>query len=1361
MMCNNDTRSWRFGLKVTSRCAKRLKLLIASAMEEQEEQEDGKAQETAEEKRLRRRRRRQSRTEATAAAPDESPVAAALDPAAASQDDAVAADLRPQRPAKLAPVASSEKLPKRHHRHRSEKEPEATAQVSQDLLRQLEATANPKVSALKAALAPVREPGLRRADEADVAANGAQQQASTAAAAAASLAQQSLPTALQELTVPDLTAAVPVQRSSPVPTASAVAAEATALRSLLTPAEQHPLASPPTHTATAAPDAAAGSSSTAAPAASSSPVRDLLTDSTAAETDAPNDSNTAAAAPVGVTARLRALRARAQPATLPSAPMLDPLTPSLKPVLQQLDAALQLEQQLGEGSSVTSASDTDGEYGSTPRERAGSHVGLLASTKAADSRAQQQQQDQRSFQRSFHQAALSSDDEGGASLSDSDPDVGSSVSPTAAAVAGRARARSRALLPLARNLAAAARRGLPARPRFASDDSDARSGDQRRADSSDDDDDEQPMVHRVPVRSWMPQVRPRLARARDALRDWLETAAAASSSRELSLTAHCCCCWRGADVSLAQLPCSSRWTAGCWSAPGSALSAVESALLACVPLQALEGRGVLSKLAVGLRPAPLKGTWREESSQRSSSNSSVHDGSDTAAVADAQAVISVHIGAAQRLGEDARALRPCVRVHAVSASTGRYLAADSATAAAAAAGKHNAKQRHDGSDSDDGEHNSELNNAADSSSKRARRAAAAAASAAAARAAAATTQQCCLGPHSDAAQWNAPLLLPALPYTLLRDPDTLLLFEVLEHSSNRSTSSTSSSSSRAQPTLLAWGFLRPAGDAAAPLVTTACTANTNVTANQQQPAVLTLQLYWPALLTPLHHWQARHRGLTTSSSSNSNSISASAVYVQWLCYTRHKYPSTLTVRLERGQRPPSTVRRQLQRDSIGQHDAAGTAADDDAAAAATAEQAEEADASDAPVATSDRAAAQQTAAAAAAVAAAAAAARQQRLRAPPEPCIVPRRILQCLDPGPRGATSVRFSNRGDVLAVACCEDPCAPGVWPLRLFDTDAAAATAANNSYASSKSNNSSGALWCELRGHRGAIYDLHWSSDDSLLLSASADGTAAVWRVTSDTDVTATAAAAASAVEAAEVASRRGSADSTASTFAVGTSSSSNTSSGKRSTRRGDAPKLLMTLQHSPPTFVYCAVFQPGGAFGSTTSITTSTNTAATSAEVTRRRSSRGGSFSANSSASSSSSTALAVTGGYDRRLRLWDLSRGGTQGVDLGPLGGGRVTHEAHVNALVYDPRNGRLYSGDAAGVVLVWRRAVVSGSSSATKPEDYGVLRRLAHSDLAGATITSLALAPQRRRAQLLVQAQVQSLFFRYCCYVLHNFMVTCV
>jgi WD40 repeat protein len=187
-------------------------------------------------------------------------------------------------------------------------------------------------------------------------------------------------------------------------------------------------------------------------------------------------------------------------------------------------------------------------------------------------------------------------------------------------------------------------------------------------------------------------------------------------------------------------------------------------------------------------------------------------------------------------------------------------------------------------------------------------------------------------------------------------------------------------------------------------------------------------------------------------------------------------------------------------------------------------------------------------------------------------------------------------------------------------------------------------------------------------------------------------------------------------------------------------------MTLQHSPPTFVYCAVFQPGGAFGtnSSTSNLTTTNTisSTSNSEMTRRRSSRGGSFSASKD---SSSTALAVTGGYDRRLRLWDLSRGGTQGVDLGPLGGGRVTHEAHVNALIYDPRNGRLYSGDAAGVVLVWRRAALSGSSSVTKPEDYGVLRRLAHSDLAGATITSLALAPQRRRAQLLVQAQVHCQF----------------
>ncbi|CAN0513069.1 unnamed protein product, partial [Ectocarpus sp. 8 AP-2014] len=83
---------------------------------------------------------------------------------------------------------------------------------------------------------------------------------------------------------------------------------------------------------------------------------------------------------------------------------------------------------------------------------------------------------------------------------------------------------------------------------------------------------------------------------------------------------------------------------------------------------------------------------------------------------------------------------------------------------------------------------------------------------------------------------------------------------------------------------------------------------------------------------------------------------------------------------------------------------------------------------------------------------------------------------------------------------------------------------------------------------------------------------------------------------------------------------------------------------------------------------------------------------------------------------------------------------MVHESHVNAIVYDSRNSRLYSGDGAGVIVVWRR----GGGGQGRVEDYGILRKVQHADLIGKAITSLALAPRLRRGQLLVQAHGNTL-----------------
>ena len=71
-------------------------------------------------------------------------------------------------------------------------------------------------------------------------------------------------------------------------------------------------------------------------------------------------------------------------------------------------------------------------------------------------------------------------------------------------------------------------------------------------------------------------------------------------------------------------------------------------------------------------------------------------------------------------------------------------------------------------------------------------------------------------------------------------------------------------------------------------------------------------------------------------------------------------------------------------------------------------------------------------------------------------------------------------------------------------------------------------------------------------------------------------------------------------------------------------------------------------------------------------------------------------------------------------------------AQVTAMTFDAAFGRLYSGDALGVILVWRRQ---------DEYSYSVLRRIAREEIAGHMITSLAVFLYHRHAQLLIQAQV--------------------
>ena len=77
--------------------------------------------------------------------------------------------------------------------------------------------------------------------------------------------------------------------------------------------------------------------------------------------------------------------------------------------------------------------------------------------------------------------------------------------------------------------------------------------------------------------------------------------------------------------------------------------------------------------------------------------------------------------------------------------------------------------------------------------------------------------------------------------------------------------------------------------------------------------------------------------------------------------------------------------------------------------------------------------------------------------------------------------ALQFSRTGTRLAAAVCDGD----VFPIRLFEI-AGLANSPDVVPAASL---------CTLTGHNNLVYDMHWSFDDKLLLSASSDATARLW--------------------------------------------------------------------------------------------------------------------------------------------------------------------------------------------------------------------------------------------------------------------------
>jgi jouberin len=93
---------------------------------------------------------------------------------------------------------------------------------------------------------------------------------------------------------------------------------------------------------------------------------------------------------------------------------------------------------------------------------------------------------------------------------------------------------------------------------------------------------------------------------------------------------------------------------------------------------------------------------------------------------------------------------------------------------------------------------------------------------------------------------------------------------------------------------------------------------------------------------------------------------------------------------------------------------------------------------------------------------------------------LPTKRLYKYDTSELGCFRIKFSNSGRYLAAACTISQ-KPSKTVIKIFDIEM-----------TEKSEEQ-----IVLKGHHDLIHDLHWSYDDNFLLSASADGSAKIWKL------------------------------------------------------------------------------------------------------------------------------------------------------------------------------------------------------------------------------------------------------------------------
>eukprot|EP00762_Andalucia_godoyi_P003794 ANDGO_08492.mRNA.1 WD repeat-containing protein tag-125 len=288
-----------------------------------------------------------------------------------------------------------------------------------------------------------------------------------------------------------------------------------------------------------------------------------------------------------------------------------------------------------------------------------------------------------------------------------------------------------------------------------------------------------------------------------------------------------------------------------------------------------------------------------------------------------------------------------------------------------------------------------------------------------------------------------------------------------------------------------------------------------------------------------------------------------------------------------------------------------------------------------------------------------------RRRRPQDLCMVPDSLLFQFDAGDRGASVLKISDNGRVLAAAC---------WgrfyhTLKLYDLI-------------------QGRLIASVDAHRKLVHDLAFSCVDTELISASSDGTVAIWSVAAFTHAGESCNA---NVQAITGPSKSGNVAGVQQGEKKSESSDPQETTSVSSDGLASFAEPLMRFAH--PCFAYCARMHP-------------------TCENPR----------------------LLFTGGYDHQIRVFNRDTGTLMRVISG--------HHSFVNSLVFDAQGTRMYTADGDGVIKIWSARVRSSAKAAAASgraipaidleEGIVCLRTIAEKEMIGRSITSIRMSSNGKR-----------------------------